>query len=100
MKEYIVKITLNRIITRESFWKSIRPFLTSKVIISENKIFLFEGEELVNNQSKVAEILSVSYSNVVEKLSGTKPSSVLGQGNTNLSKATDIIAEKQFTPEC
>ena len=31
---------------------------------------------------------------VVEKSSGTKPASVLGQENTNLSKTIDIVVEK------
>ena len=52
------------------------------------------GEILVNNESKVAEILNVLYINVVEKTSGIKPTSILDQENRNLSTATDIIVGK------
>ena len=45
--------------------------------MSGNEISLFEGEKLVNNESKAGEILNVSYINVVEKSSGIKPTSVL-----------------------
>ena len=97
MKEYFTKITSNGIMTSKNFWKTMRPFLTNKEIISGNEISLFEGEKLVSNESIVLEILNVPYINVVEKLSEVKPTSVLDQENTNLSKAIDIIAEKYIS---
>ena len=63
-------------------------------MISGNQIFLFEMEKLVNDESKVAEILNLSYINVVEKWSEIKPTSVLDQGNTELSKTIDIVVKK------
>ena len=93
MKEYITKITSNGIMTNKSLWKTMRPFLTYKGFISGNEISLFEREKVVNNKSIVAEILNLSYINVVEKTSRIKPTSVLDQ-EKKLSKTIDFIVEK------
>ena len=50
MREYITKITSDGIMAIQSFWKTMKPFLTNKEIISGNKIFIFEGEKRVNNK--------------------------------------------------
>ena len=80
--------------TNRSFWKTMRPFLTNKEIISGNKISFFEGEKSVSNESIVEDILNVSYINVTEISPGIRPTSILDQENTNLLKAIDIVAEK------
>ena len=80
--------------TNRSFWKTMRPFLTNKEIISGNKISFFEGEKSVSNESIVEEILNVSYINVAEISPGIRPTSILDQENTNLLKAIDIVVEK------
>lgn len=80
--------------TNRSFWKTMRPFLTNKEIISGNKISFFEGEKSVSNESIVEEILNVSYINVAEISPGIRPTSTLDQENTNLLKAIDIVVEK------
>ena len=49
--------------TKKSFWKIMRRFLTNKGIISGYEISLFEWEQLLKNESKLAEILNVSYIN-------------------------------------
>ena len=80
--------------TNRSFWKTMRPFLTNKEIISGNKISFFEGENSVSNESIVEDILNVSYINVAEISPGIRPTSTLDQENTNLLKAIDIVVEK------
>ena len=61
---------------------------------SQETNFIFLRGKLIKKKSKVVEILDVSHMNVVEKLLGVKPTSVLAQGNTNLSKAMYITAKK------
>lgn len=61
----------------------MRPFLTNERVISGNKISLFEGENLVNNDI-----------NVAWKSPGIRSTSALSQENTNLTKATEINVEK------
>ena len=48
MREYIAKIMSNEIMTNKSFWRTMRPFLINKGIISDNGIPLSEEEQLVN----------------------------------------------------
>ena len=62
--------------------------------MSENQIFLFKRERLLNNVTKIEEVLDVSYINIIEKLLGIKPAGLLDQKNTDLSKAIGIIVEK------
>ena len=80
--------------TNRSFWKTMRPFLTNKEIISGNKISFFEEEKSVSNEFIVEEILNISYINVAEISPGIRPTSILDQENTNLLKAIDIVVEK------
>ena len=61
---------------------------------SQETNFIFLRGKLIKKKSKVVENLDVSHMNVVEKLLGVKPTSVLAQGNTNLSKAMYITAKK------
>ena len=61
---------------------------------SQETNFIFLRGKLIKKKSKVVEILDVSHMNVVEKLLGVKPTGVLAQGNTNLSKAMYITAKK------
>ena len=44
----------------KSLLKTTRAFLTNEGFISENKISLFEGEKIVNDEIIVAEFLNVS----------------------------------------
>lgn len=80
--------------TNKSFWKAITSFLTNKRIMSANQIFVFKREQLLINVTKIAEVLDVSYINIVEKLLGIKPAGLLDQENTDLSNAIGIIVEK------
>lgn len=80
--------------TNKSFWKAVTSFSTNKRIISENRIYLFKREQLLNNMTKIAEVPNVSYINIIEKMLGIKPASLLDQENTDLSNAIDIVVEK------
>ena len=62
--------------------------------MSANQIFVFKREQLLINVTKIAEVLDVSYINIVEKLLGIKPAGLLDQENTDLSNAIGIIVEK------
>ena len=78
----------------KKFWETIPSFLTSNRIISVNEISHFEGQKVVNDESKVVKILNVSYINVVEKFSWIKPTSDLEQRNKGLSTAIDIAVKR------
>ena len=80
--------------TNKSSWKAVTSFSTNKRIILENRIYLFKREQLLNNVTKIAEVPNVSYINIIEKMLGIKPASLLDQENTDLSNAIGIVVEK------
>ena len=75
--------------TKRKFWATRRPFLTNKGMITNNEISLKQGDGVINNEGKVAELLNYAYTNVVENTAGKKPVSVLDMDNVTFS--TSII---------
>ena len=80
--------------TNRKFWATIRPFLTNKGMITSNEIALKQGDDLINNEGKVAELLNYAYINVVENTAGKKPLSVLDKDNVTFSTAINTILEE------
>ena len=81
IKEHFKSITRHGIMTNRKFWATIRPFLTNKGMITSNEISLKQGDNIINNEGKVAEFLNNAYINVVENTAGKKPLSVLDKDN-------------------
>ena len=73
IKEHFKSITRHGIMTNRKFWATIRPFLTNKGMITSNEISLKQGDDVINNEGKVAELLNYAYINVVENTAGKKP---------------------------
>ena len=59
--------------TNRKFLATIRPFLTNKGMITSNEISLKQGDDVINNDGKVAEFFNNAYINVVENTAGKKP---------------------------
>ena len=70
---YFRSITRHGIMTNRKFWATIRPFLINKGMIASNEISLKQGDDVINNEGKVAEFLKNGYINVVENTAGKKP---------------------------
>ena len=51
----------------KTFWKTIKPFLSDK-IVSREKITLIEEDEIVESDSNTAQILNTFFSNIVSNL--------------------------------
>ena len=49
------------------FWKTVKPLLSDKSINSD-KIHLNQNGELINSESKTAEVLNEFFSNIVKSL--------------------------------
>ena len=92
--EHSESITRHGIITNRKFWATIRHFLTNKGMIISNKISLKQGDDVVNNERKVAGFLNNAYVNVVENTVGKKPISVLDKDNVTFSTAIDTTLEE------
>ena len=87
-------ITTHGMMTNRKVWATIRPFLTNQGMVTSNKISLKQGDDVTNNEGKVAELLNYAYINVVENTAGKKPLSVLDKDNVTFSKAINTILEE------
>ena len=94
IKEHFKSVTRHGITTNRKFWATIRPFLTNKGMITSNEISLKQGDDVINNEGKVAELLNYAYINVVENAAGKKPPSVLDKDNVTFSTAINTILEE------
>ena len=54
-------------VTDKIFWKTIKPFLSNK-IVSREKVTLIEEDEIVESDINTAQILNTFFSNIVSNL--------------------------------
>ena len=66
----------------------MKPFLTNKRCFSEDQISIEINDELVSVKTILTEIFHEHYINIVEKSSGTKPSSLGDFANSLLDETT------------
>ena len=92
--EHFKSITKHGIMTNRKFWATIRPLLINKGMITSNEISLKQGDDVINNEGKVTELLNYAYINVVENTAGKKPLSVLDKDNVTFSTAINTILEE------
>ena len=91
---YIENITKSGVMSDKIFWHSVRPFLTNKGILIDDKISLIHNGKTIDNENQVGETLNHAYINIVEHISGNKPTSVPHDTNIELSSATDLIINR------
>ena len=75
----------------------MRPFLTNKVILTDNEISLIHNGKTIDDEKQVAETLNHAYINILEHSTGNKPISVLHDADIELSSAIDLIINKYET---
>ena len=80
--------TSDGVTTNKEFWKKLKPFLTNKGCFSKDKISIEVNNELVSDEKILTESFSEHYINIVEKSSGTKPSSLGDSINSLLDETT------------
>ena len=76
-KDYFKEATKYGVMTNEEFWKNLKPFFTNKGCFSGDKIWIEVNDGLVSDEKILKEIFNEHYINIVEKSSGTKPSTVV-----------------------
>ena len=52
-------------VIRKLFWKTVKPFLYDK-IVSKEQILLVENDEIIYEESKIAESLNPFFPNIVK----------------------------------
>ena len=66
-KKNYSKIDARKMMDNKTFWKTVTPFLSSKVP-SLSRITLIENEAIISDDQKVAETLSKFFVKAVDKL--------------------------------
>ena len=94
IKEHFTSITRHGIITNRKFWATITPFLANKRMIENNEISLKQGDDVINNEGKVAEFLNNAHINVVENTDRKKPLTVFDKDNLTFSITINTILEE------
>ena len=72
-KAYFRKVTAKK--GSKSFWNAIIPFFTNTGIITNDSITLEENRVLKNDPKETTEVFNNYYINIVETISGKRPSS-------------------------
>ena len=80
--------------SNKTFWRTVRPFLTNKAILIDNKISFIHNGKTIDDEKQVAEMLNHAYINTLEHTMGNKPASVLRDTNIEISSAIDLIINK------
>ena len=70
--------------SEKTFWKTVKPFLSNK-IVSKEQILLVESDEIISEESKIAESLNSFFLNIVKnlKIPGYKPHNNFLFGNVS-----------------
>ena len=73
-KNYYDSLNEKDVSDNKTFWKTVKPFLWDK-IVSKEQILLVENEEIISEDSKIAESLNSFFSNIVKnlKIPGYRP---------------------------
>ena len=63
----VLLVQFNELHFRKTVWKIVKPLLSDESINSE-KIYLNENGEVINSDSRTAEVLNEFFSNIVKSL--------------------------------
>ena len=66
-KKYYERLDLNNVTDNKKFWKTVKPFLSDKVTTFP-KISLVENDEIISDESKVANSFSNFFENAIHSL--------------------------------
>ena len=66
-KNYYNSLNEKDVSDNKTFWKTVKPFLSDK-IVSKEEILLVENDEIISEDSKIAESLNFFFSNIVKNL--------------------------------
>ena len=63
-------------LSNETFWSTVKPFLTNKGCISNDFISVEKDGDLISTEKELSEPFKQNYINIKENSSGKKPSSL------------------------
>ena len=86
MKNYLKKLTEKGLTTNRSFWKFMKPFLTSKGFTGNND----DQNKIISDEKQLTKLSNSYYINIVEKSSDTKTFGTNFE-NTSVQSVRDIV---------
>ena len=87
-KNFFREATKDGIMSNKRFWSTVKPFLTNKGCISNDFISIEKDGELISNEKELVELFNENYINIVENISGAKPSSLVNCPNKSCDEMT------------
>ena len=75
----------------KQFWNFVKQFLTNKGCMSDDFVFIRNGDALIDKESKLEEMFNTHYINIVEKLSGVPPENYVIDTNNTQEIIEEII---------
>ena len=94
IKSYFEQNKKSGDVSNELFWKTIRPFLSSKGTHDNHDIILDENGDLIKDKENISDILNDLYINIVEKTTGKKPLILNSAFTVSADEEIDIINRK------
>ena len=83
-KEYFQNLDMNDITDNRTFWKTVKPWFTSKGIKGTKKIILVEKGEIISDNTKVTEVMNNYFVDITKELNISLP-------NFNNTDKSDLI---------
>ena len=68
MKNYYSNLSEKKIPDNETFWKTVKPFLSDKTP-SDEKITLIEKDKIIKTDGNTANVLNTFFSTIISNLS-------------------------------
>ena len=93
-KSYFEQSTKSGDVSNKLFWKTIRRFLSNKVIHDNHDIILKENGDLIKDKENISDILNDFYINIVEKTIGKRPLILNSAPTVPVNEEIDIINRK------
>ena len=72
-KAYFRKVTEKGFVNNKAFWKTVKPFLTSKGFLANGTIAIENKGKIVTDKSKFVNLFKSHYIKIVEKTWGCPP---------------------------
>ena len=93
-REYFANLSLNSVIDNKKFWKTVKPFFTSKRN-STQKIILVENDEIITKNTNNAEIMNNYFVNIAQGLHMPELMNELSENsNVEFIDPIDLIIHK------
>ena len=72
-RDYFSKASEDGVMTNRTFWKTMKPLMTNKGVMSSGTIIIEENGVLVSDEKELVNIFNDHYINIVENTIGRKP---------------------------